>query len=1465
MKWIRYLHKDTLQRELERHTTYKTTERKMNFMKTNIFNSKRFLSLFLTMVIIFGMLSLNVFALEVNNGYTTDENGVMAYQYIYNGFDILGYFNGEWKQTTYSNGGYSTFLKQSESTKTVNAVSSEDSGYTVDNLNVAIDFSFTNDGKTMQILYTVKNNGSQTETFSLGSGADIQIGYDDNAEITPFEDGSGFKMVSDYLQDYDSSSNEYAQFNFFASGYIGVTDVSDYWYGSYSSNKSTTGAYWAENKSTAVFYGNNVSETGTFDSAASWHWADQVLSAGETATYSVLIGIGGAGSENAAQGNGISSATGETTLELSYPAENGISDFTVKVDGVALTQGVDYTITDADTKSPVIKFNPSAGLTSTSVITVEIAGISEPVEIENNVPLHTHSYNYAVNTENASQIIESCSCGHSEAATIEIDTTVSTVYTGSAITPLKVTYSDGWVGDKTSEISYSNNIYAGTDTASGTMTIEGKTATKSFSIMKKAADAPDAPTAQNSISYGAKLSAVGLTSGWIWVNADLVPTVQNAGYTAYYTPTDTDNFDWTSVEGWNATADRVERTVAVTVLQSNPVYTTPVGMTATYGDTLTDINISAWGSGWRWKESTTSVGDIGTKTFVAIFTPSDTDNYKAVEVNVTVTVNAADPAYTPPVAKQELVYNGIEKDLVSKGSATGGTMQYALGTQTEPTGSFSASVPVGRGADTYYVWYRVVSDSNHNDVAPACVAVTIAKAPLTITANNKTIIYGDAPTNAGVTYTGFVANETEAVLNGTLAYDLTYTQFEAAGSYDITPKGLASDNYEIIFQKGMLTVEQKEIDITWGATMFLPYTGNSLVPNANATNLVNGDECILTTAVVETADGAGIIPGTWTAKVTSLSNSNYKLPASGVRVTATFEIVNASQNYAPNVSAVNETIRGKADGKITGVDSTMEYRKDGESAYTSISGTEVSGLADGIYYVRYAAKPYYNASPEKQVTIAEGRKLTVTVTQNQIGYTLTADKAAIDWREEVVLTYTLKEGYTETSAFAIKVNGNPVSLSGGKYTITDPETDVEITVEGVLDETAPIAKIDVKDNKWTSFWNNLTFGLFFNETQDVTITANDAGSGMKSVEYYLVSSELELDEVRAITDWQSYDDTFKIDPNNRYVVYAKVTDNAGNTLYINSDGITLDNVAPTLEGIENGQTYYGDLTVIISNEQFYDIKSVTLDGETMGFLEGTCGPIPADNAEHIVVVEDHAGNKTTYTVTVMQNYTVTYKANGVTVDTQTVGHGKDAVAPTIPAKDGYTQTAPTWDKDGTNITGNTEINAVYTINKYTVTYKADGKVVDTVTVEHSKDAVAPTVPAKDGYTQTAPSWDKDGKNITADTEINAVYTINEYTITFMDENGVYKILTYKHGETVTMPDVPTKEGFTVKWETTIDKATGDATIKAVYTEIPNADTPTSPQTGDNSNMFLWIALLFISGGALITLTICDRKQRTINK
>lgn len=175
------------------------------------------------------------------------------------------------------------------------------------------------------------------------------------------------------------------------------------------------------------------------------------------------------------------------------------------------------------------------------------------------------------------------------------------------------------------------------------------------------------------------------------------------------------------------------------------------------------------------------------------------------------------------------------------------------------------------------------------------------------------------------------------------------------------------------------SIEPKEVNIGWETSILNPYTytGSSLLPTANVTNLEAGDECVLTTEVVENDEGAGINAGTWTARVAALSNNNYKLPENGENVTATFRIDKASQEYAPNaISAVNETIDGKADGKIIGVNDTMEYRKEGQTEYTAISGTEVKNLADGTYYVRYAANANYNASDDIRVVIAAGRNET---------------------------------------------------------------------------------------------------------------------------------------------------------------------------------------------------------------------------------------------------------------------------------------------------------------------------------------------------------------------------------------------------------------------------------------------------------------------------------------------------------
>ena len=86
----------------------------------------------------------------------------------------------------------------------------------------------------------------------------------------------------------------------------------------------------------------------------------------------------------------------------------------------------------------------------------------------------------------------------------------------------------------------------------------------------------------------------------------------------------------------------------------------------------------------------------------------------------------------------------------------------------------------------------------------------ILKAPLTITAKDKTITYGDEPANDGVEYSGFVGEEGVSVLGGVLTYGYNYKKGNKTGEYTITPGGLTADNYEINFVSGTLIVETKK-------------------------------------------------------------------------------------------------------------------------------------------------------------------------------------------------------------------------------------------------------------------------------------------------------------------------------------------------------------------------------------------------------------------------------------------------------------------------------------------------------------------------------------------------------------------------------------------------------------------------------------------------------------------------------
>ena len=134
-----------------------------------------------------------------------------------------------------------------------------------------------------------------------------------------------------------------------------------------------------------------------------------------------------------------------------------------------------------------------------------------------------------------------------------------------------------------------------------------------------------------------------------------------------------------------------------------------------------------------------------------------------------------------------------------------------------------------------------------------------------------------------------------------------------------------------------------------------------------------------------TVSGEQTEVGTYTATATELSDSNYKLP---VQNTVTFEIVKAHREAPTSVTATGTTYKGGTDGKLNNVDSSMEYRKDGENEWHSISGDTVEGLSTGKYYVRYKDSKNYYASSDKEVYVANGQEIKVKVPASQVGYTL---------------------------------------------------------------------------------------------------------------------------------------------------------------------------------------------------------------------------------------------------------------------------------------------------------------------------------------------------------------------------------------------------------------------------------------------------------------------------------------------
>lgn len=458
-------------------------------------------------------------------------------------------------------------------------------------------------------------------------------------------------------------------------------------------------------------------------------------------------------------------------------------------------------------------------------------------------------------------------------------------------------------------------------------------------------------------------------------------------------------------------------------------------------------------------------------------------------------------------------------------------------------------------------------------------------------------------------------------------------EYPDVGKYYLSIYNSGSDLYKPGYApQKFVTITQRTATLSWkldGTNTFkIPYDGKPHVPTATVTNTVGDDKCNVTVSGEQTD------VGTYTATATGLSNSNYKLPA---QKTVTFEIVKAQREAPTSVTATGTTYKGGTDGRLNNVDSSMEYKKDGENEWHSITGDTVEGLSTGKYYVRYKDSKNYYASSEKEVYVANGQEIKVNVPGNQVGYTLSVSNTVVDYNESSTLTFKLNKGYSKTTDFAVKVNGKTVQLNNNnQYTIKNIQKDTDITVEGVADITAPDTEIKVSNKTWKSILNKITFGLFFKETQKAEITATDEGSGVNKYYYYVDKSgseeSLTEKQLQAV-DWKEGESvTFSEDSN--YVIYAKVTDKAGNIKYVSTDGIVIDTIAPQVSGVESNQTYTKTQTFTVTDN---NLDTVKVDGKTVESTNGSYTLVPKKGT-YTIEVTDKTGNKTT-----LNNITVNWE------------------------------------------------------------------------------------------------------------------------------------------------------------------------------------------------------------------------------
>ena len=473
----------------------------------------------------------------------------------------------------------------------------------------------------------------------------------------------------------------------------------------------------------------------------------------------------------------------------------------------------------------------------------------------------------------------------------------------------------------------------------------------------------------------------------------------------------------------------------------------------------------------------------------------------------------------------------------------------------------------------------------------------------------------------------------------------TYRVSVTVGDYTL------SEVIEITVTKAPGTLVNKDYptEFTYGDTVPTPKAENFTSNHPDGTfsyYWLTGDGSIrLETGANPTRAGTYMLCATWTG------GTNYTTASLSLAVT----IQKAAQTA--NIAVVNETISGKGDGGVKLLPSAEGYeiREKGETTFEPIEasqGQTFMTLTPGVTYeIRLEETKNYLPSAIQEITVQSGRKLKVTLPENQKGYTLTASKTQLDWHEDVTLTFQLDSvGAYKAADFGIWAeagSGEKTKLTlgnDGVVKLTAPEKDITITVTGVkTDNVAPQASIRGrlrKDSgyyvKWEGFQENPADDFV---NGDFVISATDRVSGVADFWYYLSDKPLTLEELKGMNGafWARPANQGKVSitEDGEYYLYVKALDKANNVGYACTGKLVKESNPPTFSGVENEKTYY-----VSQQMEIHD------DGMPDWFMaEGSIGVVPNGGNENPIklrlpnngssytfTVGDRCGNKAKITV-----------------------------------------------------------------------------------------------------------------------------------------------------------------------------------------------------------------------------------------